>query len=327
MKTAIKLVASLLISIACLYFASRNVQWAEFRAILASAEIWPLALGVAFSFISFFLRAFRWKILLKPFQDIPALKLLRWQVGGLFVNNLLPLRMGELARAYWTGHKTSIPKSTVLATIVVERASDLISLAVIGMALLLGLGLYQSGAGTQAVAGIGAAALLAGGFWGLRRLLHPDAQEKLIGTLERILPKALSASIEKFLHGLRIVQNLKEFLWVGALSLVIWSSDITVVYIFSHSLDLGISWIQTGVLVLGLVLGVMVPAAPGAAGTYEAGGVAALGMLGVDQTLALSFVLLIHVVQFLVVLAAGIPILVAEGFNPKALMKTTETEN
>jgi uncharacterized membrane protein YbhN (UPF0104 family) len=71
----------------------------------------------------------------------------------------------------------------------------------------------------------------------------------------------------------------------------------------------------------------MVPAAPGAAGTYEAGGVAALGMLGVDQTLALSFVLLIHVVQFLVVLAAGIPILIAEGFNPKALMKTTETES
>ena len=326
MKAALKLLLSLLLSAVCLYFATRNVRWAEFRAIMASAVLWPVLLGVLISGISFMLRAFRWQILLKPFQAVSNWKLLRWEVGGLLVNNLLPLRLGELARAYWTGHRTTIPKSTVLATIVVERISDMVAIALIGGGILLGLGLYHSGAAIQAGAATAAAVILAAGIFGLRRLLRPETQQALIRRIERFLPAALSASIEKFLHGLRIVHDWGEIVKLALVSLTIWSVDITVLLVFSRSLHLTISWPQTGVVLLGLMLGVMVPAAPGAAGTYEAGGVAALTLIGVDKTLALSYVLLIHVVQYLVVLLAGVPILIAEGFSPKSLMESAETE-
>ena len=101
---------------------------------------------------------------------------------------------------------------------------------------------------------------------------------------------------------------------------------IAAVAIISRCLGLDLSWPQAGLLMVGLILGVMIPAAPGAAGTYEAGGVAALGILGFERTLSFSFILLLHSFQFVSILTLGIPVLIAEGFNPKEMMREAQAE-
>lgn len=326
MKIAIKIIISFLISLVCLYFATRNVHWGELKSIIANAKLFPLFITILAMILGFWLRAVRWQILLQPFQTVPQLALLRWQIGALLINNLLPLRMGELGRAYWAGHKTTIPKSTVFATIVLERILDLATIASIAVLFLILTGLFKMNSLFTFKKGIlivliGCAALAIYKFYGSK-----ISKNELLNKLKSFLPEKIHLIFEKFVHGLGIIKDKKEFSKVTLISPIIWSVDITIILIVSGALNLNINWLESGIVLVGLLLGVMIPAAPGAAGTYEAGGVAALSLLGVEKTLALSFILLLHSFQFLVVLILGIPILIAEGFNPKTIFQNMKNQ-
>lgn len=320
----LRIFVPVLISIACLYFASRNVQWEQLKTILTGAKLVPIVLGMSISLITFWLRAFRWQILLQPFQQISTLILFRWQVGGLLINNMFPLRMGELARAYWAGHKSAISKSSILATIVIERSLDVASIALIAVILLFSMGIYSWNRFFNSEGGITLLLILVVLGFLTKFITSRYKHDQLLIRLRRFFPEKAVAILEKFFTGLQIIKDKKQFAKVILLSPLIWCMDILILLIVSRSLEMTppLTWMQSGLTMVGLVLGVMVPAAPGAAGTYEAGGVAALSLMGFEKTLAFSFILLLHSAQYLFVLLIGIPILIVEGFNPKKLFET-----
>ncbi len=307
-------------SVLGLYFATKNVHWGELKAILASASLTPLVFAGAMSSITFMLRGLRWKLLLEPFSSVPVFTLVRWQIGGVFINNILPFRAGELMRAFWAGHKANIPKSTVFATIVVERLCDLSSIAVLGaiVATMLGFGNFFSPRNLAIGGGVLVAAIIGGKIFASR-----FSGPQFIAFLRRYFPEKFCHFVEKFASGLKVVQSKREVAKLLALSFVIWPLDIAAVLFVSQCLDLHLTWLKSAMVMVGLILGVMVPAAPGAAGTFEAGGVAALSLFGIGKTLAFSFVLLLHAFQYVFVMALGIPILISEGFHLKTL---TEAE-
>ena len=322
----IRIIISLCISAICIFFATKNVQWAELKTIISQIQYLPLVLGFLISTLTFWLRAFRWQILLSPFQKIPNFQLLKWQVGGLLINNLLPFRIGEFVRAYWTGHKTSIPKSSVFATIVMERLLDILSLAVIAFFLILYLGFnrFNITIPKELMIAIGIIFLF---LFIFTIFFLPNMNIKTwVNPLLKILPQKISEMILRFAEGLSIFKNKKEILKVILLSPLIWIVDIGIIAILSRCVQLNLSWIEAGLLSVGLILGVMIPAAPGAAGTYEAGGVTALGLIGISKTLALSFVLILHSYQFLIILALGIPVLISEGFSLKQFIQKKPLE-
>jgi len=313
----IKILIPLLISVVCLYIATRNVDWDEFRRIIAGAKFAPIIIGLSISLISLWLRAVRWQIMLNPFQNISLLPLFRWQIGGLMISNLLPLRMGEFARAYWAGHKSAVSKSTIFATIVVERVLDVGFIAMIAVILLIIMGVGQTG--DLLTLGNGVGFILAGGLavWAIWLFLTRVDHKRLFSKIVRFMPEKIMPIAENFVIGFSVLKDKREIAKLFLLSPVIWSIDIYAISVMSRSLDLNLSWMECGLTMTGLILGVMIPAAPGSGGTYEAGGTAALVLLGYDNTVAFSYVLMIHVLQFLFVLMLGIPILMIEGFNPK----------
>src|SRR3989344_1013263 len=185
MKIFLKILVSLGVSAACLYFATKNVDWKVLKEILSGAKLSYIFLGLVVSLITFWLRAVRWRILLSPFQKIPLLTLLRWHIGALLINNLLPLRMGEITRAYWAGHKSSISKSTIFATIVLERLLDVLSLASITVALLFYMGVGRMDSfltgGNLAAAGLLVAAI----FFALKFFIFPKNGQSLLSRLQK----------------------------------------------------------------------------------------------------------------------------------------------
>lgn len=302
----------------CLYFVFHNVPWSSLKEILSRAKVTPILLGILATLVTSWLRALRWSLLLKPFQDFPLFTLFRWQMGGLLINNLLPLRMGEFTRAYWAGHKSDIPKTSVFATIVIERLADIGSLFLLAIVLLSSMGLYRfdysSPTGIVIAIIITTMFLMAWFVW--NRVGMGAISEKL----EKFLPHKLALMIEKFVHGLRILKDMREVAKIFFISVLIWSVDIANLTIVSRSLDLNLTWMQAGVTMVGLVLGVMLPAAPGALGTYEALGTSALTLMRFDKALSLSFMILVHASQLLFSFATGIPVLIAEGFSPKKFL-------
>src|SRR5207302_2105873 len=90
-------------------------------------------------------RSVRWQPLLGGKPGAPLL--FRTLVIGLMLNDLLPGRLGEVARVYLLARSASVPVGASLASIVVERVLDgiaLITLLGLGLAVAVVTGSYRS---------------------------------------------------------------------------------------------------------------------------------------------------------------------------------------
>src|SRR5204863_4413553 len=102
----------------------------QLSAALASADWRPIVPAVALYFVGVWFRSMRWGLLL-PEHSVRTTTLFRSLVVGFTVNNLLPLRMGEVARAYLLARWCRIPYGSTVASLLVERVLDGLSLALL----------------------------------------------------------------------------------------------------------------------------------------------------------------------------------------------------
>ena len=75
-----------------------------------------------------YLRALRWKLLLNSSKRFNVNDLYKGQLIGYFGNNILPLRAGELIKAYYIGNKYGKSKSKIFGSIILERIFDFLGL-------------------------------------------------------------------------------------------------------------------------------------------------------------------------------------------------------
>lgn len=112
------------ISVLFLFLAFRKVNLHELKKALESANYIYLIPAILLTILSLWIRAFRWQYILQPVREIRVSSLFSATMIGFMANNLLPVRLGEFVRAYTIGEKERISKSSSLATIVVERIFD-----------------------------------------------------------------------------------------------------------------------------------------------------------------------------------------------------------
>ena len=80
--------------------------------------------SVAVYFLAVLVRTWRWDYLLRPLKRISIRRLFPVVVIGYMGNNIFPFRIGELLRAYVLKRNEEVSISSSLATIVVERIFD-----------------------------------------------------------------------------------------------------------------------------------------------------------------------------------------------------------
>ena len=128
MMKKLQILVSVVISAVCLYFSFRGIDWAKTGAAMAGANYLLIAATVGVTLVSIWLRAYRWKFMLDPIKKVSLNDLYSSTMIGFMTNNILPARLGEFVRAYALGHTAKVSKSAAFATIVIERAFDMVSL-------------------------------------------------------------------------------------------------------------------------------------------------------------------------------------------------------
>src|SRR5262249_43829717 len=131
----------------------------QLTSALRSVNVLLIVPAIGLYFIGVLTRSARWGLLL-PEHSIKTSTLFATLVVGFTVNNLLPLRMDEVARAYLLARWCQVTYGATVASLVVERVLDGLSLAVL---LLLALWLLPSPPPyLWAVGGLAAGGFLAG---------------------------------------------------------------------------------------------------------------------------------------------------------------------
>jgi uncharacterized membrane protein YbhN (UPF0104 family) len=123
-RSKVLLVVTNLVSIGCLVWALRDAKLGELKDDLASMNWWWVAVAVLADVGVYFWHAIRWRILLRPVVRLKYWEVVRAFYVGLFANEVLPFRVGEVLRCYLLTEGTGLPFSVSLTSALIERVFD-----------------------------------------------------------------------------------------------------------------------------------------------------------------------------------------------------------
>src|SRR5437763_1491369 len=103
-----------------LYFALRGVDWRRVWQIASHANVALVVLTCSITAISYFVRAARWRILLRASGPIGFGTVFWSNSSGYLANNFLPARTGELVRSAMISARSTLSKTYVLTTALSE---------------------------------------------------------------------------------------------------------------------------------------------------------------------------------------------------------------
>ncbi|MFZ3071004.1 MAG: lysylphosphatidylglycerol synthase transmembrane domain-containing protein [Anaerolineaceae bacterium] len=324
-----------IISVVFLYLAFRKVDFSQVWIYLRQAQWGWVLLGLVFYFAGVVVRAFRWQVLLKPLKFIPVKRLFPVVAIGYMGNNVYPARAGELLRSVLLKQKEQVEISASLATIVVERLFD--ALVIFGLVIL---NLYQLTALPSAQNYINAIRGVA--IWGslifllllllfFALVLFPVPTKKFTDwiishlVIEKLRP-GLTNILEKFIKGLSSLRSATETLKVLALSIAVWTCETGLYWGVMKAMGIDLSFMTLMLLngVVNLVL--LIPAAPGGLGTFDAACKAMLEVFGIGSELALGYTLLLRVALWVPITVLGAIYFFKEGFSLSTDLQQLKTQ-
>lgn len=289
-----------LISLALIALLAFTVDWRDAATAMRTMDWRWLLPYLLLYFASTGLRALVSRVLLENrptwLQSYLAMN------QGYLMNNVLPLRLGELGRAYLLGRAASLGSFRVLSAIVIERAYDLAFAAM----LLIGtlpfvLGGEVAWARPAAFTTLGLVLTMLLSLHLIARFRAPVRAwvDRVFGRIGFLRQHALPR-LDSFMDGLSALTSLPRFLLSFALMALVWLSGALNYYL----LLLGFvpdAPLWATVFSLGVVsLGIAVPSAPAGIGVFEGAMVAALSVAGIDGGKALAYAILLHVLHIVV---------------------------
>ena len=317
----------LVISVVLLALFALTVDLGRMADALGDANYVFLAPGLASYLVSIYFRTLRWQVLLQHLREIRMRRLFPVVVVGYMANNLLPMRLGEVVRSYYLGEREGISKTSSLATILVERVMDALTLLffIAAIALFIPLGDVAEGLSqrfgvdrTLLVAALSVPFIVSFGVL-LLFAIFPTRTRATAVLLIRRLPGRLEVParglMDMFLEGLVPLRSPRTLTIVFLLSVPIWIFEAGLFLFVGMSFGLDDVYDHLGelALVAGLVtaisnIGGSVPAAPGGIGLFELftrETLVLLPLAAVDRSVAAGFAAVVHAVLLLSMIVLG----------------------
>ena len=293
-----------------LWLSVRKVDLSQVWLAMKEANYWYLIPNLFFTFVGMWLRAVRWKVMLDPIGRVPLPKVYASTMIGFMANNVLPFRLGEFVRPYSVGGTGKISRSAAMATIALERVFDMFVLLVFLVMVLIFLPSLTSVDWLDSVGylGLGVSLLLLAILAALKR--WPEKSRIVVEKVLAYFPGKISnlgAEIfGKFVTGLSVMGSGVGVLYLSFLSLVVWALSAFNSYFMLLAFDLHLGPLAWFTWLVVVSLGIMLPAAPGFIGTYQAFTVLSLALFGVSKETALAVSVVTHAMQFIPITLAGI---------------------
>ncbi len=279
------------------------------------------AVGAALVFFTYVLRAVIWRQLLSPFASVPLKLSYDITVAGFFLNNFLPLRAGEIARAFLLDKSHRIGKLKIFSTIIVERLVEGLSLVVVfAVAVLFMPSAPQELANMVAIA----AALFGAAFIAFlySSKTRPFLQ-KALAKSDFLRQKALPFLDDLFTGAAAIKKGVKENLVIWGASLALWGINFILYYFVAQSLGIKAGVFELAAILAVSTLSTIIPSAPGYIGTFEAGFIVAFAAFGLGTQDAVAMAVIIHLLFFAATTLLGLFSIRGIGVSLSGLVKSS----
>ncbi|NMB67473.1 MAG: flippase-like domain-containing protein [Chloroflexi bacterium] len=313
------------ISLVALFVVFRLARWEGLSTAFTTIQWEYIWLSGLFTVAFLLVRAAAWRTLM---ENKPSFKDTFFVVNeGYLLNNLFPLRAGEIGRAVIMGQQTGWGPFHVLSTIVIERVFDMLMAAGMLLATLpLVLGAVSWGLPVAIITLI----VMGGGLVVMFLMArNRDFVERLATRLGERWPfvkTRVVPQVEKMLDGLSALSNPRQFLTALGLIMLCWFIAVFQYYVVMIPIAPGSPLWYGAFIVTVLALGVAIPSAPAALGVFEASIVGAMAILGFDNATALAIGISLHFMQFVITGIFGIIGLVIQRRSLGSLFSETRLQ-
>lgn len=310
------LAVAFLLSVGSLIWVLHGFDWGRLAVEVKEMDWRWVGAAVVCDISVYFLQGWRWSLLLRPVANIPFSRSIRAIYVGLFANEILPLRSGEIIRCYLQGRWSGLPFTVTLSSALIERMFDgiwlLVCLFVTTRFMTVPAKYIAAGEILGALVVLGAA-LLAGAMFVrepterlLRRHKHTEKIIVLLDDLDLI--------------------GRSRYLYLSAFaSLPYLLLQVLPIYAVAQAYGMDVSLGEGFALMVILRLVSIVPQAPGNLGVYQAAAAFGLMMFGFDNGLAKRFSFVLWGVITLPLLIAGFIALAITGLNIREVREHAES--
>jgi uncharacterized protein (TIRG00374 family) len=249
-------------------------------------------------------QGWRWSLLLSPVVSVPLMRSVQAIYVGLFANEVLPLRPGELIRPYLQARWSEIPFSVAFSSVLIERIFDGIWLVL----LLFGVVQFISLPGflVDLATILAAVTLVVAVMLGFVMFGKQHAHAAVCGT-------RWSAKLQVLVEDLHLMGNSKSFYAAAGASVLYLLMQAVPVYALMKAYGFDLSVGPALVLLVIWRLGTVIPQAPGNLGSSQALMLLALSLFGIDKSAAANFSFVFWGVITLPLLLAGLVALAFTG--------------
>ncbi len=285
------------LSFACLLWVYHDFDWrTELPKLRQIHPLW-IVVAVAADVLVYVSQGWRWNILLAPVRRLPLWRSVQAIYIGLFANEVLPLRSGELIRCYLVAAWNRIPFPLVLGSALIERLID-------GMWLILGFAAVSLFVELPQD--------LVTGVWILAGVVGFIAALLVFAVLNRRFAhhvatrRRWSEALRTIVEGLHAMGRSRTFPVAVAASIVYLALQVIPIHAMLEGYGLDLPLGAAAVVLVVLRLGTVLPSAPGNVGLFHL--FAYLGLhrvLGVEAQTAKSVAGVMFFIVTVPLLAAG----------------------
>ena len=299
----------------CLIYALWGVELSVLGRIVHRYDMVSVGVVVALPLLTYFMQGLRLRYLTSNRLGIVTGILA--SILALGVNNILPAKLGEIAKVFYVHQHSGISRTKILGLVFWERFFDLNLLMVLSLGTIMVL--------DEPLASLPLGILVLS-VWGVIAYLRrwPDHAER--GLV--IIPNdRLRKILQELHHHIQESLSLKRSLGLGLLTIIIWGLYIlqsALVFMWVAGFDLNLA--QVLVVFVAIAIGVAQPVVPGGLGVVEAAAVLTLSWFGIGKEEALAAGLLIHMIQYIPTTIVASVVLAQTGLSLKktAALEVTE---
>jgi len=295
------------VSAACLVWVLHGYQLKELIPDIRSLDFRWVLLAVSSDLAVYVSHGWRWNTLLGPVVRLRLWRTVQAIYIGLFANEVLPLRTGELIRCYLLAHWNNLRLSLSLASAAVERVIDGFWMI---LAFLVTAGFVRGIPRDLMflVEVLGALILVAAMVLAWIVMRKEDAHAA-------ITESRWASSLRHVIEGLHLMGGLRSLGLTVAISLLYLFLQVVSVWALMKAYGLDLSfWAAGGTLVI-IRLATVVPNAPGNLGLMQVACVLALGLFEVERDVAKSFSFILFFTLTVPLLVGGAVATALTGLN------------
>lgn len=305
----------ILIAAFFLYLFFEKIEWDRVLSAIRQANYWWLIPNIIMIFASMALRAWRWGIMVNPLKKCSFRGLYAATMIGFMASNILPARLGELARPLSLGKIENVSRSAAMATTLIERVFDLLTLLALFTLIILFKEFPASVSEDLSHLETAGWLFLAVTLFAVAILtllkFHTQATLNILNKVLHIFPQRIkevgSDLLVKFASGLEVLSDPRSVLLISAQSALLWIVMALSNYFIFLAFDMSFLPLDASFVVLAVVsVGIMLPNAPGFIGPYQYLTVLSLSLYGVDKDTAAACSIVMWATQYFTITIAGL---------------------